>query len=145
MTVLFTRYNVLPICLQTLAFALRCFSVAHSVQFRHGSLRTIRKSRATDCMCCRLSILWHGNIQLYVHWDMLSISVLGKYCNNCHDQSLSLLQVLQVCRLLNKTNSDVFDNGPRQRNMDMRFGTWNMDNIKMDLLEIGLNVVDWIG
>jgi hypothetical protein len=30
--------------------------------------------------------------------------------------------------------------------MDMRFGTWNViDNIKMDLLEIGLNVVDCIG
>jgi hypothetical protein len=29
-----------------------------------------------------------------------------------------------------------------QRKMDMRFGTWN---IKMDLLEIGLSVVNWIG
>jgi hypothetical protein len=40
--------------------------------------------------------------------------------------------------------------------MDMRFGTWNVrslyragslmiDNIKMELLEMGLSVVDWIG
>jgi hypothetical protein len=30
--------------------------------------------------------------------------------------------------------------------MDMRFGTWNVRSLyKMGLLEIGLNVVDWIG
>jgi predicted small integral membrane protein len=29
--------------------------------------------------------------------------------------------------------------------MDMRFGTWKVRSLYMDLLEIGLSVVDWIG
>jgi hypothetical protein len=49
-----------------------------------------------------------------------------------------------------RTWTDSLDKRPKQK-MDMRFGTWNVrprrrwvDNIKMDLRQIGWDRVDWI-
>jgi hypothetical protein len=35
-----------------------------------------------------------------------------------------------------RTWKDSLDKRPKRKKMDMRFGTWKVDNIKMDLREI---------